>query len=58
MAVYTDLSYEETKRIIKQYFEVKGSFPIKFRLLLKDDDNNLDSPTNKNNGLEDKFLGL
>jgi hypothetical protein len=55
MDEYTNLSYEETKKVIKEYFSKSKNSMIKFRLSLKDTD--LDSPMNKNNGLEDKFFG-
>jgi hypothetical protein len=58
MIEYTNKSYEETRKIIEEYFnDHKKDFMINFKIFpLKLDNSNFDLPNNKIS-LEDKVYG-
>lgn len=54
---YHNLSYEETCKVVKEYFKERKSSKINFEIFpLKNIDSDMDLPIT-NNCLEDKFLG-
>ena len=54
---YKNLSYEDTIKVIKEYFRHHDSSEINFEIFpLEDTDFDMDIPINNNN-LEGKFLG-